>query len=211
MTGAAMLVGNRFLIGHVKRLMHRMAGNTVGKDLTLSMGLVALHAVRNVAVFVMVADRTVKAAVGAGVVPYLTDLVAVAGIADGHIVLAKDNTQGLMGILMTAEAVVHLEMGLALVTHGTLRNHRAFFNSRRMLGRMAVKATDSGQMLAAVFLILMNDFGVAFYTITVFQRCVAGPAVSRGNCESGGQEKGCRDNEISHNIPLEKTRYVFKI
>jgi len=73
--GTAESVGDILLISNVQRLMRIVTGEAIFELLFFQMGLMTLHAVGDVAMFVMMADRTVKGSVGAWVVLDLTDLV----------------------------------------------------------------------------------------------------------------------------------------
>jgi hypothetical protein len=121
-----------------------------------------------------------------------------AGVADSHVVFTKGDMQGLVGIAVTAETVGHFKMGLAFVAHGALRDHRAFFDSGRMLGGMAVKTADFRSMLAAVIHVLMDDLAMTFYTVAVCQYRVFRPCVLRNRNESDSQKHDCRKNVLSH-------------
>lgn len=115
-TGCAVDIGYILVVLNIQRLMHLVAADAVGKFLTFPVWFMTFHAVGNVAVFVMMADRTVEAAVSTGIVFYFVDLAGMTGVTDGDIVFAEDDMQRLMRILMTTEAwCFHFKVGLAFM------------------------------------------------------------------------------------------------
>jgi len=81
--------------------MDRVASGAGRGLLALAMGIMALHAIGKIAMFVVVADCAVYLAVGAGVSLEFFTLVRMTCIADSGVFFPKDNMQGLMGILVT--------------------------------------------------------------------------------------------------------------
>ena len=198
MAGTTVLVGNFLVVGDIQGLMNPVTGDAVGKLLSLPVGLMTFHAVRDITVLVMMADGTVKGTMGTGIVFHLRDLGLVTGITDSDIIFAKGDMQGLMRIGMTAETVIDFKMSLALVAHGTLGNHRAFLDTGGMVCVVAVQTTDFRSMLAAIIHILMNNGTVTFYTVAVCQYRILRPCTLCSCHEPDSQKHDCHKNVLSH-------------
>jgi len=124
MTGPAEPVGNVLPVPDVQGLVRIMTGYTILKFLFLEMGVMALHTVGDVAMFTVMTDRAVKGPMRTGIVLDLTDLTGMTGVTNGNIIVAKDNMQGLMWILMTAQAFLFdLKMRASPVTLGAFGDH----------------------------------------------------------------------------------------
>ena len=180
-TGAAVSIGNGLAVLDIGGLMNQMTGYAYRVGLAGAMGLMAFHAVGNITMLVVMTESAVKIAVSAGVVFYLADLGRMTGITGGHVVIAENNMQRLMGVLMTSQAVGQLEMGFAGMTHGALRNDFFLGSGGGMTAHMAVKASYFGSVLGAVSLIIMSNLGVTFDAVAVFQRWIGRP---RGSAET---------------------------
>ena len=179
MAGPTELIGNFFLIGNIERLVNPVTGHTVGKCLPFTMRLMTLHAVGNVPVLIMMTDCTVKATVGAGVVFYLINLGRMTGVADGNVVIAEGDMQGLVRILMTTEAgCFHFKVGLSLMALGTQGDNFFLRGSGGMATFMAIKTTYLGLMAGSIILVLVENFRVTFHTVADFQHRIRSQGAS---------------------------------
>ncbi len=203
MAGATELIGNVFLICNIERLVNPVTGHTVGKSLPFKMRFMAFHAVGDVAVLIMMADCAVETTMGTGVVFYFINLGRVTGVADGNVIFAKDDMQGLVWVLMTTEAgCFHFKVGFSLMTFGALGDNIFLRSAGGMSAFMAVKTAYFCFMACTVVLILMDDFWMTFYTVAVFQYRIPRPDIAWCNNETDGQKKGCREHEFFHNSPF---------
>ena len=170
MAGATELIGNVLVIGNIERLMNPVTGHTVGKFLPFTMRLMTLHAVGDIAVFVMMADCAVKTAMSTGIVFYLVDLGRMTGVADGNVIFTKGDMQGLVWILMAVETgCFYFKMGLSFMTHGTLGNDLTLCRRGGMAADMAIKAGYLGFMARAIIHVLVDNRWMAFYTVADLQ------------------------------------------
>lgn len=119
MTCAAGKIGNVGAVGKGQGLMDLMTHDAVLKFLLLHMGFVAVQAVRLVTVFVM-AEGAVNRCMGARSSSNLFDDFWMTGVAGGPYIARKGNIQGLVRVGMAAKAVFKREVGLSLMTGGTL-------------------------------------------------------------------------------------------
>ena len=180
MAGATVLIGDVFLVGHVERLVNPMAGHTVGKFLAFKVRFVTFHAVGNVAVFVVMTDCAVETTMGTGVVFYLINLGRMTGVADGNVIFAKDDMQGLVRVLMTTEAGrLHFKVGLSFMAFRTFGDDLFFRCAGGMAAFMAVKAGDFRLVACPIVRILMDNCWMTFYAVADFQRRIPGPGIAR--------------------------------
>ena len=179
MTGSTVLIGDVFLVGHVEGLMNPVTGHTVGKFLSFKVWLMTLHTVRDISMFVMMADCTVKPAMGTGIVFYLVDLGRMTGVADGNIIFTENDMQGLMWVLMTTEArLLYFKVGLSFMAHGTLGNNLSLFRGRGMAADMTIKTGDRRFVACSIVLVLMDDGRMAFYAVADLQHRIRSQGAS---------------------------------
>ena len=120
MAGAAVLVGYFRSVGKGERLVDLVAGHTVLEFLAFGMRFMTVEAARDIAVGIGMAVGTVNLGMGAFVgVDFLHDL-GMTGVTGGFEIAFQDNVQRLMGIAMTAQAVLQFKMGFSLMTIGAL-------------------------------------------------------------------------------------------
>ena len=122
-----------------------MAGQTIIHSLSLSMGLMALETLGNQAMGMMT-EGTGLLGVHTGILIEFLSLLFMTGQTRTGYVIGQGQVQRLMRVGMTGQTIFKLEMRSAAVAFGTLRDD--IFPPWRML-LMAVKAGDSGAMLAA--------------------------------------------------------------
>jgi hypothetical protein len=115
-----------------------------------------------------VAVCAINLAVGAGIVCNLFNLFRVAGITCRHIVLfAKNDIQGLVGVLVTFHAPFEFKVGLALMAFGALWYYLFRRNKRRMASFVTIETSNCRLVFAACFLIFMDYLRMALDTVTV--------------------------------------------
>jgi hypothetical protein len=89
-----------------------------------------------------------------------------AGVAGCFLSFAfKGYIERLMRIFMAAQAILQFKMCFSFMTFCTLRNHGAFYRSRRMSAVMAVETGHFRFVPVTGFLHLLNNGGMTFNTI----------------------------------------------
>jgi hypothetical protein len=120
MTCATILVGNVCPVGKQCGLVSLMALGTIGLDHLLGVGIVAIHTVGYLGVFVETIG-TEYLGVLAFVGPELLDLWVVAGQTGSRLV-TKPDLQRSVGVLVAGKTVGQLKVFFPLVALGTLRD-----------------------------------------------------------------------------------------
>ncbi len=119
MAGRAILVRDIGAVGHHLRHVRLVALLAVRRSHLRRVGLVALGALRDLAVYVMT-GRAEERGVLALVLLQLLDLVGMAGQARLGDLVAERDFQGAVRVLVAAEAVGQLVVGLILMAHAAL-------------------------------------------------------------------------------------------